>query len=81
VFADINGSMELIRDLDEAAQPSDPALHAMIRCTATSTVNRCWAWHMALFGAPLPTRIPPGHYALAMQAALGYAEECAAPMV
>ncbi len=83
LFADIKGSMELIRDLDpEAAQQLlDPALHAMMDAIHRyeGTVNQVLGdGIMALFGSPIAHEdhaLRACYAALAMQAALrDYAE-------
>jgi class 3 adenylate cyclase/DNA-binding winged helix-turn-helix (wHTH) protein/tetratricopeptide (TPR) repeat protein len=83
LFADIKGSMELIRDLDpEAAQQLlDPALQAMMDAVHRyeGTVNQVLGdGIMALFGAPIAHEdhaLRACYAALAMQAALrDYAE-------
>src|SRR5712691_2690995 len=84
LFADLNGSTELIRDLDpEQAQAIlDPALHTMMDAVHRfeGTVNQVLGdGIMALFGAPVAHEdhaLRACYAALAMQAALRrYAEE------
>src|SRR5919108_2180642 len=84
LFADLKGSMELIRDLDpEAAQQLlDPALHGMMDAVHRyeGTVNQVLGdGIMALFGAPIAHEdhaLRACYAALAMQTELRrYAEE------
>src|SRR5438309_4179245 len=84
LFADIQGSTELIAGLDpeEARQILDPVLHAMMEAVHRyeGTVNQVMGdGIMALFGAPLAHEdhaVRACYAALAMQAALQrYAEE------